>query len=539
MIKVKSFAVCAVLFCAIIGALIFLAESTVTPSSAQLDILNAQAQNIVRSQLLGAEESLIRQAHDLAGDAKFSGELAAVREKLLSSTPSELKQQTKNTWNSGVFDSLLSWRENRNAAIVRNKTNSSSALREDVGSMGTQLPIDDWWQKAPNLALAFAAIPMKTGELSATLIANASKGKELVGGKRYDEDIASLRRVIETQKAEFDLFAWDGKMYFARISPIFGGGNLIGLSVIGMELSKDLPAALEEALPESIKILAVYSSPKLGTPGKRVIYAADDETKTNAEIGRYAANDGDAAVRFDELSAGKIYKKVNAKGSDCLLSRFVWAWNGNAQTDIYAYIDIDQTKTKARHIETFILIIGIVGFIFAAILIWATIRTGEKRIQYIRRGFADALRSGSAIDGEVLSAIMGENAEALGEVNVIRQTVPDSESQDEDEDWSNLMMDFDDASNEKSDKEMTAEDIERVKRDSDMREAEALYGEYMAQRKANRIDAPMDFDCFVRRLHRNVVKIKETYGCDEVHFEVHASDGNVLLKPKIVKKSHE
>lgn len=538
MIKIKSFAFCAVLFCAIIGALVFSAESTVTMSPAQLDVLNTQAQNVVRYQLLGAEESLIRQAFDLAGDSKFSGELASVREKLLSATPSELKQQSKNTWNSGVFDSLLSWRENRNAAIVRNKANPSSALRAEVGSMGTQLPIADWWQKAPNLALAFAAIPMKTGELSATLIANATKGKELQGGKRYDEDIASLRRVIETQKAEFDLFAWDGKMYFARISPIYGGGNLIGLSVIGMELSKDLPAALEAALPESIKILAVYSSPKLGTPGKRVIYAGEDETKSNVESGRFAANDGDAGVRFDELAAGKIYKKVNAKGSDCMLSRFVWTWNENAQTDIYAYIDADQAKTKIRRIETLISVIGIVGFIFAAIIVWAAIRSGEKRIQYIRRGFADALRSGSAIDGDVLSAIMGENAEALGEVNVTRQTVPEGESADEDEDWSNLMMDFDDASNEKSDSEMSAEDIEKVKRDSDMREAEALYGEYMAQRKANHIDAPMDFDCFVRRLHRNVVKIKETYGCDEVHFEVHASDGNVLLKPKIVKKSH-
>ena len=71
---------------------------------------------------------------------------------------------------------------------------------------------------------------------------------------------------------------------------------------------------------------------------------------------------------------------------------------------------------------------------------------------------------------------------------------------------------------------------------ADMQEAQKLFDEYMKARQENDIDTPMDFDCFMRRLHRNVVKIKETYHCEEVHFEVHVSDGNVLLKPKIVKK---
>ncbi|MBQ8036729.1 MAG: hypothetical protein IJ268_07040, partial [Proteobacteria bacterium] len=67
-------------------------------------------------------------------------------------------------------------------------------------------------------------------------------------------------------------------------------------------------------------------------------------------------------------------------------------------------------------------------------------------------------------------------------------------------------------------------------------EAKPLYEEYMRLRKENNINTPMDFDCFLRRLQRNAEKIKATYHCESVSFQVHVKDGNVLLKPKINKK---
>lgn len=100
-----------------------------------------------------------------------------------------------------------------------------------------------------------------------------------------------------------------------------------------------------------------------------------------------------------------------------------------------------------------------------------------------------------------------------------------------------MMMDFDNDANAQSDKAMTKEEMAKLKEDADIKEATELYEKYMRLRKENNILAPMDFDCFLRRLYRNVDKIKKTYHCDSVHFEVHVSDGNVLLKPKIVKKS--
>lgn len=540
MIKIKSIVFCALLFGALTCALLFLAETTVVPSANEIETMNQRTQEAVRNQLLGAEESLIQQSQSLSLDAKFASELAEVRERLLSATPSELKQQSKNTWNAGVFSSLLDWRESRASTISRNL--NQTGQNATIGSMTSQMPTADWWHKAPNLALAFATVPMKSGELSATLIANGTKGKDLQGGKRYDEEVASLRRVIETQKAEFDLFAWDGKMYFARISPLFKSGNLIGLSVVGMELSNDLSDRLESMLRDEIKILVVYSSPKLGTPGKRVVYAstsankvAGDDIKKVLDGSRFKTSSDDAPKRFDEIAANKVYEKVSGKGGDYQLSRFVWTWNENAQADIYTYVDIDMSKAEIRRIDKIIVIVCLVGFVLALIIILASINSLQNRIQYIRKGFADAMRSGSPLDSEVLSTLMGENADVLGNVNVVRETDPNEENAAE-EDWSNLMVDFDDAQNAKSDKEMTNDEIEKMKHDSDMQEAQKLFDEYMKARQANDIDTPMDFDCFMRRLHRNVVKIKETYHCEEVHFEVHVSDGNVLLKPKIVKK---
>lgn len=539
MIKIKSIVFCAVLFGALTCVLLFFANNTAAPSSNEIEMLNQRTQEAVRNQLLGAEESLILQARALSRDEKFTSGLSEVREKLLSATPLELKQQSKNTWNSGVFSSLLEWRVSRSTTIKRNM--NESGLNETIGSMTSQTPTADWWKKAPNLALAFATVPMKTGELSATLIANGTKGKELHGGKRYDEEVPSLRRVITTQKGTFDLFAWDNKMYFARISPVFHSGNLIGLSVIGMELSNDLPDRLESMLRNDIRILVVYSNPKLGTPGKRVVYASTDSNKVTSDIkkvldvGRFASSSDETPIRFDEIAPHKVYEEVSGKSGNYLLSRFVWAWNENAQADIYAYFDADISKTEIRRFSEIIIIVCVVGFILALIIILVSINALQNRIQYIRKGFADAMRSGTPMDSDVLSTLMGENADVLGNVNVIRETDPNEESADE-EDWSNLMFDFDDAQSAKSDKEMTNDEIEKMKHENDMHEARELFEEYMKARKENNIDTPMDFDCFMRRLHRNVVKIKKTYHCEEVHFEVHVSDGNVLLKPKIVKQ---
>ena len=77
-------------------------------------------------------------------------------------------------------------------------------------------------------------------------------------------------------------------------------------------------------------------------------------------------------------------------------------------------------------------------------------------------------------------------------------TDPNEENAAE-EDWSNLMVDFDDAQNAKSDKEMTNDEIEKMKHDSDMQEAQKLFDEYMKARQENDIDTPMDFDCFRQR----------------------------------------
>lgn len=534
MIKLKSIVLCIILFFALAFVLFFLSNKTITPDANQLEILNVRMQEGLQGRLLSAEESLKQQATALSYDTQFVNELSLVRDKLLSATPTELKHQTKNTWNNQVFERLLDWREKRNSAINQQKNLPIDPSKDAIGSVSRFTPIANWWQKGPDLALAFAAVPMKSGELSATLVANAIKGKELQGGKRYDEDLPSLRHVLESQTSQFDLIAWDGKMYFAIVSPISSNNALIGLTVLGMELSSEFAARLESTLPSFVKLLVVYSSPKIGVPGKRFLFSSDANAKANLETAKFVQNSGDTPVKFDEITSNKVYENTPQATQDCRISRLVWTWNENAQADIYTYIDLDAAKSPIRHLNTYIGILCAIAGILAIFVVMITASAFEKRLKTIRKAFADALSNATPMDTDALSALMGENAEALGNVTIQRH-IEASNDGDGEQDWSNLMMDLDDASNAKSDSEMSSEDLETMKKNADIQEATALYDEYMARRKENNINTPMDFDCFLRRLQRNIQKIKTTYKCKEVHFEIHVSDGNVLLKPKIVK----
>lgn len=515
---------------ALTGSAAYMASDISSLPDSDLESESARVQDIMRDKLGNAELSLKQQADALTKDDAFVTELANVRSRLLSMTPAELKQQTRNRWNMPVFDRLLNWKEARDSEITQQKATLPERMKAENGSMSEQLSLMNWWGKGPDLVLAFASVPMKDGKDSATLVAYAQKGKELQNGKRYDEDIRALRIVQASHQPVFDHFAWDGKMYMAAVHPVTAGEEWIGSVVVGMAVSRDGFAALDRVLPDYADLSIVYAKPRFGKDGQRVIYS--DDVKSYLEFERFtpngSRNNGDA-VLYDKIQPNTVY--VSDKNHAVV--RVPWVWNADEETDLYIVADLEQAAKPGAELRRNICIAGLLAAVLGVILALLLVNRTQRNMRKIRKGIGEAIASGNPIAGDVLSAMTGENADDLGEFTLQRV---ETQNEDTPQDWNNLMMDFDDDANKAADRAVSKEEMDALKSQSDIDEATALYEEYMKVRKENHIDTPMDFDCFLRRLKRNIEMIKSTYHCEEVHFEVRVDNGKVNLKPLISKK---
>lgn len=516
---------------ALTGTAAYMASDISSLPDSDLESESVRVQDIMRDKLGNAELSLKQQADALTKNDAFVSELANVRSRLLSMTPAELKQQTNNRWNMPVFDRLMNWKEARDSEIAQHKATLPDRMKAESGSMSDQLSLMNWWGKGPDLVLAFASVPMKDGKTSATLVAYGQKGKELQNGKRYDEEIRALRIVQESHEPVFDHFAWDGKMYMAAVHPVTSGGEWIGSVVVGMAVTRDGFAALDRVLPDYADLSVVYAKPRFGKDGQRVIYS--DEVKSALEFERFFPNgsskDGDG-ILYDKIQPRTVY----VSDKDHAVVRLPWVWNADEETDLYIVADLKQAAKPGKDLQRNIGIAGLLAAILGVILALILVNRSQRHMRKIRKGIGEAIASGNPIAGDVLSAMTGENADDLGEFTL--QRVETQSDEDTPQDWNNLMMDFDDDANKAADRAVSKEEMEALKSQSDIDEATALYEEYMKVRKENHIDTPMDFDCFLRRLKRNIEMIKSTYHCEEVHFEVRADNGKVNLKPLISKK---
>ncbi len=541
MYRLKASILIVLLIAAFTGCILYLSQDVSVLSANVVEAEHYRIQDVLKEKLVNAEISLNAQATAFSADPKFIAELADVREKLLVTTPDELKRNTNNKWNTAVFDHLVAWKETRQSEIKQHDASIGDTMRSQYGSMLAQHPSNYWWGKSPDLALAFAAVPMKDGSISSMLIADGVKGKELKGGKRYDEEIDTLAQVNHAQKAVFGHFAWDGKMYMAVASPVMNQDSLVGTLVIGVELSKDMIGAFARSMPNYVGLMFAYSSPKFGEGqegAKHINFAnLDDNIRRDIENGKFHVNanelKADAQVSYDMLPANTVYVGNTGSGDDVALSRIRWTWNDKEETDVYIISNNSVANQGHDRLQMNILIAALIAAIAGIVLMVLLINSILKNIHAIKKGFVDAVTSGKPVDGQAMALLMGESADDIPQYE-IKQIEPAAD--DVAENWTDMMMDFSDEANAKAEAELDPDEAKRLKEAADVEEAKVIYEEYMRLRKENNINTPMEFDSFLRRLQRNAAKIKETHHCQAVTFQVHVSNGNVLLKPKIVKK---
>ncbi|MBO4351522.1 MAG: hypothetical protein J6A01_11340, partial [Proteobacteria bacterium] len=510
--RIKGIALIVVLITALTGAVYGITQKAPDVSTASIDNDHARMHDILREKLSNAEFSISALSNDLASDTTLVQELASVREKLLISTPDDLKKNTSNKWNIDVFNALTEWKDKKDAA----SKNRSSADKGAAGNMNLTQPILGWWGKAPDLVLAFASVPMKDGSIASLHIAEGIKGKEFTAGKRYDESYPILASVIQNNQPQFGHFIWKDSMYMASVTPVNSGDQQVGMVVVGYELSKDSLANFSKAMPKAVDLGFVYATPKFGDQtdpanAKRMIYSALDfntpEKRQNLNKAQFHSNSPNSpnatSVAFDQIPANTVYVG-SIDDTNIAMSRLRWVWNENEETDLYVIsnlMDTDNTSNRGL----FILITGLLAMLVGSILIVLLLNSMIRNMHRIKRAVADAITSGEPVDAGAIALLLGGSEDDFPQYTVKQTEVSE---EDRNESWTNMMMDFEDEANEKADAALPAEEKARLKADADIEEAKPLYEEYMRLRKENHIDTPMEFDSFVRKLQRNAAKIK-------------------------------
>ena len=541
MYRLKGVALIAFIVAALTVAVMLLSKDESVLPVQNIESEHARVHQELNDVMMIAELGLDAQAKDLAHDPELSQAIGDVRDKLITTTPEDLKRQTTNAWNLPVVKRLIHWRQQRDASINQADANAANILKAETGAMLAQNPLENAWNKTPNLILAFASVPLKDNQLSSVLIAYGVNGSELRGGKRYDTELPILAEVSQSGKAAQGHFLFDGKMYIAALEPIVLDDKQVGTVVLGYEISREMIEGLKIMLPSYVDLMLVYSSPRFdqvsgGTNIRRNYTTASEGIKKRVETEKFYVNsnnpDTSNMLGYDQAVANQVY--VNNSNSDEPLSfsRIRWMWDGTQETDVYIISNLKQANTGHAKLQLSVIVAGLIALIAGAVLMIIFINGILKNLQMIRKAVADAITTGESIDAKAMGLIMNEAPDALPPY-IIQERADAADTSLESE-WAG-MMDFDDESNANADKESSEEELARLKEQADVEEATPLYAEYMRLRKENHIDTPMEFDVFLRRLQRNAAQIKEKYHCTNVSFQVHVVDGNVILKPKISK----
>ncbi|MBQ8035423.1 MAG: hypothetical protein IJ268_00355, partial [Proteobacteria bacterium] len=98
MYRLKAVALIALLIAALTGAVVVLSQdmNVLTPNAIETE--HGRVQDVLKEKMIRAEESLIAQANSLSTDPILVRELDSLREKLLTTTPDDLRNNN-NKWN--------------------------------------------------------------------------------------------------------------------------------------------------------------------------------------------------------------------------------------------------------------------------------------------------------------------------------------------------------------------------------------------------------------------------------------------------------
>lgn len=504
-------------------------------STDHITSLQTRYEAFMDEKLVNAETSLLKQGELAASDPKIVHALSEVRSKLLTATSDELKSRTNNTWNEGIFNALLAWRNKQASAVTTELSQRHHTASLPHATAQVMFPPSSWWKRAPDLALAFAITPLNDGTLASTLTAYGMEGKMLRAGKRFDLDNQLVAEVQKTGKPDLGLFVWDEKMYVAVSYPVLHEDTHIGQIVLGMELSRETLEIFAADMPKHMSLRMYYQQQK---HNKSVIVPSDqDKTllalKNNTFVPASSYGTGNAeAVDLSQITLSKAY--ISDKDDHLLaLSRFRWMWDENWESGFYLVSDLDHASATWNTFRKQVMLIGFLMLLLGLIGTFIFTNAYQKRLNELKLALLEAISSGNPLDAKAFSCLPGIEDANLG--RYIIKPVDEGKANDASIDIKMLLMDIDEDAEEgasEAEPSMSPEAAKDAHVDPEMK---SLYETYMAKRHETGNDTPMSYEQFLRRINRNIDKIKQTHPHTDITFSVTVQNGKVVLTPSLKK----
>ncbi len=537
--KFKTLGIVALLMIGFTGAVLGLSFSA-APRLAPEIAKNTQAvvKETMNEKLLNAEDGLKAMGAVLASDEKLVNELSEVRAKLKTTSAADLKKQTNNKWNEGVFNRLISWRDQQAANL--NKGLRGGAEDSARSTALDRSPRTNWWNRKADLLLTFANVPTTDGTV-ATLVAFGEQGKQLRAGGSYEHEISVLREVQETNEPIISLFLWDNKMYLAVTSPIQHEGEQIGQSVLGMELTRGMTESFMKSMPPHMNLVLYYMARGEAKNDYHYFSVLSDEdirTFRDTSFVRYSdyKNPEAAKTKLEDVTNSETYLgNVNERLMS--FTRMRWMWDESQESGFYIVTDQDMASSAWSKFRQQVLLSGALFLILGLLAAFLVSRKQSRRLEELKVAILEGLNSGNPVDTKPFACLPGIEHAELG--NFVIKSLDEDDGADANADLSNLLMDLDEVEDTQAetvakasgDAKATAENTtEPEKVDAAMK---ALYDDYMAKRQQTGNNAEMTYDQFLRRINRNIDKIHETHPNAEITFSVTIQGGKAVLTPAL------
>lgn len=492
--------------------------------------MQTRSQAVMNEKLLNAETSLTKQGQLATEDVKIVQAISEVRSKLLTTKADELKARTNNKWNESIFNALLAWRNKQTAAINLEVSKRNEAERSKAATAQDVFSLTNWWKRTPDLALAFAVTPLNDGTQASILIAYGAEGKVLRAGKSYEQHYAILKNVQDTNTPQIGLFPWDEKMYIAIAQPVIQDNVLIGQIVLGMELSRETLELFSSILPPHMSLRMYYK--RQGETNTDFVPADQDKILQTLKSNSFVlASDYDAGTSDKLTLANVLNNKTYISETDdstMAFSRFRWMWDETWEVGFYLVSDLNHASETWNKFRTQVMIIGLLMLIFGLLGALAFTSLYQKRLNELKLALLEAISSGNPLDAEAFSCLPGIEGANLGRYSI--KPIDEGKANDANIDLKVLLMDID----ETADTDDVPTDSETAS-ESDKAEMKALYDTYMAKRHETGNDTPMSYDQFLRRINRNIEKLKQTHPNTEITFNVTVLNGKAVLTPALKK----
>jgi len=537
--KFKTLVIVALLMIGFTGAVLVLSHSAAPRISPEM-VKNTQTaiSETLNEKVLNAEAGLKAMGDILATDEKLVSELAEVREKLKTTSAADLKKQSTNKWNEAVFNRLIAWRDQQAANLNKGfRAGSDDNARSTATDRN---PLASWWNRKPDLLLAFANVPTTDGTVS-TLVAFGDNGKQLRAGGSYEHEIAVLREVQESNKSAVSLFLWDNKMYLAVTSPIQKDGEQIGQSVLGMELTRGMADNFIKSMPPHMNLVLYHMA--RGESKNDFHYfssMADDSIRTlrDTPVVRYSDvnNPAAAKTKLEEVNNNDTYLG-DVNNHMMSFARMRWIWDEKQEAGFYIVSDQDMAGSAWSNFRQQVIISGAIFLILGLLAAFLLLRRQNRRLEELKVAILEGLNSGNPVDTKPFSCLPGIEHAELG--NFIIKSIDEDEGADANIDLSNLLMDIDEEDDAPAETSKSADDAQKPEAEKSAEPEKidpamkALYDDYMAKRKQTGNNAEMPYDQFLRRINRNIEKIHETHPNAEIVFNATIQNGKAVLSPSL------